>query len=57
MSVDTASRSGRAEELRNALVDKIIADHTGKGLVMPAELERAMRTVPRDLFTPGLPLE
>ncbi len=57
MSVDTASRADRAEELRNALVDTIIADHEAKGLTMPAEVERAMRTVPREVFTPGVPLE
>ncbi|MGQ0775315.1 MAG: methyltransferase, FxLD system [Pseudonocardiales bacterium] len=57
MSVDTASRAVRAGELRNALVDKIIADHAAKGLVMRADVQRAMRKVPRDLFTPGVPLE
>ncbi|MGI5204703.1 methyltransferase domain-containing protein [Spirillospora sp. CA-108201] len=57
MSVDTASRADRAEELRNALVDTIIADHEAKGLTMPTEVERAMRVVPREVFTPGVPLE
>ncbi|MEU4827728.1 methyltransferase, FxLD system [Actinomadura sp. NPDC023710] len=57
MSVDTASRADRAEELRNALVDTIAADHEAKGLKMPAEVERAMRTVPREVFTPGVSLE
>ncbi len=57
MSVATASRTERAGELRNALVDKIIADHAAKGLVLCAEVERAMRKVPRELYTPGLPLE
>lgn len=57
MSVNTANRAGRAAELRNALVDEIIADHAAKGLVMRADVERAMRTVPRDLFTPGVALE
>ncbi|MEU8309817.1 methyltransferase, FxLD system [Actinomadura sp. NPDC048955] len=57
MSVDTASRADRAEELRNALVDIIVADHEDKGLRMPAEVERAMRTVPREAFTPGVSLE
>ncbi|WP_312874250.1 methyltransferase, FxLD system [Actinomadura litoris] len=57
MSVDTASRADRAEELRNALVDTIITDHRGKGLAMPAEVEAAMRTVPREVFTPGVTLE
>ncbi|GLZ16047.1 hypothetical protein Acsp04_62820 [Actinomadura sp. NBRC 104425] len=53
-SVDTASR---AEELRNALVDTIIADHEAKGLAMRADVERALRTVPREVFTPGVPVE
>ncbi len=57
MSVDTASRAERAGELRNSLVDKIIADHAAKGLAMRADVERAIRKVPRDLFTPGVPLE
>ncbi len=57
MSVDTASRAERAEELRNALVDKIITDHAAKGVAMRADVERAMRKVSRDLFTPGIPLE
>ncbi|WP_231334855.1 methyltransferase, FxLD system [Actinomadura graeca] len=57
MGVDTASSAERAEELRNALVDTIIVDHTAKGLKMPAVVERAMRKVPREVFTPGVPLE
>ncbi|MGH3873455.1 MAG: methyltransferase domain-containing protein [Pseudonocardiaceae bacterium] len=57
MSVDTASRAERAGELRNSLVDKIIVDHAAKGLAMRADVERAMRKVPRDLFTPDVPLE
>jgi protein-L-isoaspartate(D-aspartate) O-methyltransferase len=46
-----------SESLRNALVDKLAADHAGKGLVLRPEVEAALRTVPRELFTPGLPLE
>jgi len=57
VSVDTANRAERAAELRNALVDEIIADHAAKGLAMRADVERAMRKVPRDLFTPGVALE
>ncbi|MBX6389651.1 MAG: methyltransferase, FxLD system [Frankia sp.] len=45
------------ESLRNAMVDRIAADHAGKGLILRPEVEAALRTVPRDLFTPGLPLE
>lgn len=57
MNVDTASRAGRAEELRNTLVDTIIDDHAAKGLAMPADVERAMRTVPREVFTPDVSVE
>ncbi|WP_322747938.1 MULTISPECIES: methyltransferase, FxLD system [unclassified Frankia] len=53
MSVGTMG----SERLRNALVDKLVADHAAKGLVLRPEVEAAMRTVPRELFTPGLPLE
>ncbi|KLL10600.1 protein-L-isoaspartate(D-aspartate) O-methyltransferase [Protofrankia coriariae] len=47
----------RAEELRDALVDKIIKGHVRQGLTMRADVERALRTVPRELFTPGVSLE
>jgi protein-L-isoaspartate(D-aspartate) O-methyltransferase len=57
VSVDAGSRAERAEGLRSALVDKIVADHAAKGLMMHADVERAMRKVPRDLFTPGVALE
>ncbi|WP_239308966.1 methyltransferase, FxLD system [Frankia sp. Cj3] len=46
-----------SESLRNALVDQLAADHAAKGLVLRPEVKAAMRTVPRELFTPGLPLE
>ncbi len=52
-SVDTMS----SESLRNAMVDKLAADHAAKGLVLRPEVKATMRTVPRELFTPGLPLE
>ncbi|MGH3915368.1 MAG: hypothetical protein ACRDTC_18465 [Pseudonocardiaceae bacterium] len=55
MSVDTASRAEWAKELRNVLVDEIIADHAAKGLVMRADVERAMQKVPRDLVHPRRP--
>ncbi|WP_442803086.1 methyltransferase, FxLD system [Streptomyces pseudogriseolus] len=41
-----------ADQLRNRLVDQILAEHR-----MPADVERAMRTVPRHAFLPGLDLE
>jgi protein-L-isoaspartate(D-aspartate) O-methyltransferase len=46
-----------SESLRNAMVDRIAADHAQKGLVLRPEVEAALRTVPRELFTPGVPLE
>jgi protein-L-isoaspartate(D-aspartate) O-methyltransferase len=39
------------------MVDQVAADHAGKGLVLRPEVEAALRRVPRELFTPGLPLE
>jgi protein-L-isoaspartate(D-aspartate) O-methyltransferase len=39
------------------MVDRLAADHAAKGLALRAEVEAALRTVPRELFTPGLPLE
>ncbi|MBL7487884.1 methyltransferase, FxLD system [Frankia sp. AgB1.9] len=53
MSVGTMG----SERLRNAMVDQLAADHAGKGLLLRPEVEAALRTVPRELFTPGLPLE
>ncbi len=41
-----------ADQLRNRLVDAILAERP-----VPADVERAMRTVPRDAFLPGLKLE
>ncbi len=49
--------STRAEDLRNTLVDKIVEHHVRQGLTMRADVERALRKVPRELFTPGVPLE
>lgn len=46
-----------ADELRGALVDQIIARHELLGLALPGEVEAALRTVPRHLFAPGVPLE
>ncbi|EIV91310.1 methyltransferase, FxLD system [Frankia sp. QA3] len=53
MSVGTMGSEG----LRNAMVDRLAADHAAKGLTLRPEVEAAMRAVPRELFTPGLPLE
>ncbi|MEH1031567.1 hypothetical protein V6W11_27840 [Micromonospora profundi] len=53
MSVETINSEG----LRQAMVDQLAADHADKGLTLRPEVEAAMRTVPRELFTPGLPLK
>jgi protein-L-isoaspartate(D-aspartate) O-methyltransferase len=54
MSVGTTMGS---ESLRNDMVDRLAADHAAKGLTLRPEVEAAMRTVPRELYTLGLPLE
>ncbi|MET9820638.1 MULTISPECIES: methyltransferase, FxLD system [unclassified Streptomyces] len=46
------SQTPTADQLRNRLVDGIL---TERG--MPSDVERAMRTVPRDAFLPGIELE
>ncbi|MGH3824340.1 MAG: methyltransferase, FxLD system [Pseudonocardiaceae bacterium] len=46
-----------ADELRDAMVDEIIVRRRRLGLVPPREVEAALRTVPRHLFAPGVPLE
>ncbi|KPM57672.1 methyltransferase, FxLD system [Frankia sp. B2] len=46
-----------SESLRHAMVDRLAADHEAKRLVLRPEVEAALRTVPRELFTPGLSLE
>lgn len=47
----------RSEGLREELVDQMAADHRAKGLSLRPEIEAALRTVPRELFIPGVPLE
>ncbi len=54
MSVGTI---GSSESLRHALVDRLAADHAAKGLALRPDVEAALRAVPRELYTPGLPLE
>ncbi|WP_243709462.1 hypothetical protein [Micromonospora sp. 15K316] len=53
MSVDTAT----GEDLHAAMVDQLVADHAEKGLVMRPEVETALRSVPRHLFTPDAALK
>lgn len=45
------------ELLRGAMVDEVIAQHELGGRALPQEVEIALRTVPRHLFAPGVPLE
>ncbi|WP_370469210.1 methyltransferase, FxLD system [Micromonospora profundi] len=52
MSVSTIDSAA----LRRAMVDQLADDHAAKGLTLRPEVEAAMRKVPRELFTPGLPL-
>ncbi|WP_405698319.1 methyltransferase, FxLD system [Streptomyces coelicoflavus] len=46
------SQTPTADRLRNRLVDDIISERA-----VPSDVERAMRTVPRDAFLPGIELE
>lgn len=53
-TVDAASDSDRAAEIRDALTDKLRAS----GMITSPVVERAFRTVPRHLFVAeGTPLE
>ena len=52
MTQTPAVRQG-APELRAAMVDRLVAD----GSVTAAQLEAAMREIPRHVFTPGADLE
>ncbi|MGH3801261.1 MAG: methyltransferase domain-containing protein, partial [Pseudonocardiaceae bacterium] len=60
MTTDTTREgvhSGQdADELRGAMVDEVIVDREWVGVV-PPEVEAALRTVPRHLFAPEVPLE
>ncbi|WP_155359055.1 methyltransferase, FxLD system [Acrocarpospora macrocephala] len=46
-----------ADELRGALVERIVSRHRALGLVLSDEIESALRTVPRHLFTGDVNLE
>lgn len=48
-----AASSERAAQLREKMVDALIAE----GTIVSAQVEAAMRKVPRELFAPGLDLE
>lgn len=47
------SQTPTADQLRNRLVDDILSERRS----VPADVERAMRTVPREAFLPGIKLE
>ncbi|MFF2546624.1 methyltransferase, FxLD system [Kitasatospora sp. NPDC058063] len=53
LSSDTASATPTAEELRDALTDRLLA----QGAIRTAAVETAFRTVTREHFLPGFPLE
>lgn len=53
MSAPIESNKTSADDLRQRLVAKLRSD----GVLRDAEVERALRTVPRHLFVPGVPLE
>lgn len=53
MSVPTESNKLLPEDLRRLLVEKLLRD----GVLRDANVERALRTVPRHLFLPGVSVE
>ena len=53
MSAPTASNNGSSDGLRQQLVEKLRSD----GMLRDLAVERALRTVPRHLFLPGVALE
>ena len=53
MSARTGSNNASPDELRQRLVEKLRAD----GVLRDPAVERALRTVPRHLFVPDVPLE
>ncbi len=53
MSAQTGSNNASPDELRQRLVEKLRAD----GVLRDLAVERALRTVPRPLFVPDVPLE
>jgi hypothetical protein len=60
-AADAAGTRGEADELRGAMVDRVVtAAAWGRARQLAEELPEpvvaALRTVPRHLFTPGVPL-
>ncbi len=56
VTTDTTHADQDADKLRDAMVDEVIMQREWVGNV-PPEVESALRTVPRHLFTPGVPLD
>ncbi|MEV5570329.1 methyltransferase, FxLD system [Spirillospora sp. NPDC052269] len=52
MTVDTLESAN----LRERMVDRLIADQEGKGFTLPPSVEAALRTVPRELYAPNTPI-
>jgi protein-L-isoaspartate(D-aspartate) O-methyltransferase len=57
MNVASAHETAQAAMLREELVDKLIAQCAELNAVLSSEVEAALRTVPRHLFAPGVPLK
>ena len=56
-NVASVHETTQTDALREALVDKIIAQRAELNAVLSSEVEAALRTVPRHLFAPGVPWE
>jgi protein-L-isoaspartate(D-aspartate) O-methyltransferase len=60
VNTDTAREGAHpdqsADELRAALIDQVIVKCEQLGKALPHDVEAALRTVPRHLFTPDVPL-
>lgn len=53
MTQTPSTTDAQADELRAAMVERIAAQHEGRGLVLDADVRRALLTVPRHLFAEG----
>ena len=54
---DAVHETAQADALRDALVDKVKTWRAELDAVLSAEVEAALRAVPRHLFLPGVPME
>jgi protein-L-isoaspartate(D-aspartate) O-methyltransferase len=57
VNFDSAHEIIQADALRAELVDKLVAQRGELNGVLSSEVQAALRTVPRHLFLPGVPLE